>query len=151
MRGAVTAGAIDEQIAVIGKTSRTFSKKMIQRQGYAAGDVLLLALARGAHIHGDGTAAGEARQLGGKGPSAEPLGSDGEIGARGQTCEAALEIAGDVVEADAPEARGGFGLPAGIGDDDDGMLALEDGAGPGGVLPAQADVDAAGEMGGGEM
>ena len=66
-------------------------------------------------------------------------------------CKPSFKISGDVIEADAAEADGGFVLPAGGGDDDDGMLAIEHGAGPRGVLAAEADVDAARQMRGGEF
>ena len=56
-----------------------------------------------------------------------------------------------MIEADAAEPDGGFVLAAGVGDDDDGMLAIEHGAGPGGVLAAEADVDAARQMRRGEF
>ena len=65
--------------------------------------------------------------------------------------QAVFQKAGDVVEADAAQAHGGFGFAAGGGDDDDGVIAIEHGADPGGVLAAQADVDAADEVGAGEF
>ena len=55
------------------------------------------------------------------------------------------------VEADAAWADGGPGFAARRRDDDDGVFAIEDRAGPGGVLAAEADVDAASEMSGGEF
>ena len=56
-----------------------------------------------------------------------------------------------MIEADAAEPDGGFGFAAGVRDDHDGLLAMKNRAGPGGVLPAEADVDAAGEMRGGKF
>ena len=53
-----------------------------------------------------------------------------------------------MVEADAAETNGGFVFASGVGDDDDRMDAIENGSGPGGVLAAEADVDAAGEVSG---
>ena len=51
-----------------------------------------------------------------------------------------------MVEADSPEAQGGLLFASRLGDDDDGLFGIEDCAGPGGVLSAQPDVDAAGEV-----
>ncbi len=51
-----------------------------------------------------------------------------------------------MIEADSSEAESGFLLASGFGDDDDGSGRVEDGARPGCVLAAEADVDAAGEM-----
>ena len=53
-----------------------------------------------------------------------------------------------MVETDAAEAHRGFILTAGRGDDDDGMVMIQDRSGPGGVLAVEADIDAAGEMSG---
>jgi len=39
-----------------------------------------------------------------------------------------------MIETDAAKANGGFIFATGSGDDDDGISAIQDGAGPGGVL-----------------
>ena len=77
---------------------------------------------------------------------AEPLGGGDQLRPRFQAVQSVLQISGHVIEADAPEAHGRFVLATGVRDDHDGMLAVEHGSGPGGILPAQADVDAARQM-----
>src|SRR5439155_26691158 len=61
------------------------------------------------------------------------------------------EVSGDVLEPDSPESYRGLLLPPGLGDDDDRPRALEDRPGPGRVAPAEANVDAAGQVGAGEV
>ena len=61
------------------------------------------------------------------------------------------EIADDVIEADAAEPRRRLVLVSGVGDDHDRVLAAQHRAGPGRVLPAEPDVDAAGQVRGGEL
>ena len=62
-----------------------------------------------------------------------------------------VEVADDVVEADAAQAHRRFVLAPGIGDDHDRALAAQHRAGPRRVLAAEADVDAAGQVRGGEL
>src|ERR1700760_29087 len=124
-------------------------RETIERDGQAAIDVLLFALACGADVNGQ-------RRLGGSeafggGLCAESFGGDDQVGPRIERAQTILEIAGDVVEADTAEPNGGFVLASGSRDDDDGVRMIEDGAGPRRVLASKADVDAAGEVGGGEL
>ena len=56
-----------------------------------------------------------------------------------------------MIETDTTEANGGFVFAAGVGDDDDGMRAVENGSGPRGVLAAEANVNAAFQMSSGEF
>ena len=70
---------------------------------------------------------------------------------RFEAVQPVLQVADDVIEADAAEANRRLVLAAGVGDDHDRTLAIEDRAGPGRVLAAEADVDAAGKMRGGEL
>ncbi len=51
-----------------------------------------------------------------------------------------------MIETDTAQAQGGFLLASGLGDDHDGLGAVEHRTRPGGVLPAQSDIDAAGEV-----
>ncbi len=87
--------------------------------------------------------------MGGEG-GAETLGGGGQIGAGIEGVEAILEVAGDVIETNPAQANRGLFFLVGGGDDDDGC-AIEHGARPGGELADEADVDAAGEMAGGEF
>jgi len=146
--GAIASGAVDEERAVPGESFHVLDK-MVERGEDAAGDEFLAAFARGADVDGE-RRVGRAEDFGGEG-GAEAVGFDQEVGAGFEGVEAVLEISGDVIEADAPEAHGGLVLAAGCGDDDDGVLAIEEGADPGCVLTAEADVDASGEMSGGEF
>ncbi len=57
-----------------------------------------------------------------------------------------MQVALDVIEADAAQAQGGFLLASRLGNDHDGLGAVEHGAGPSGVLAAEPDVDAAGQV-----
>src|SRR4029079_7509271 len=57
----------------------------------------------------------------------------------------------DVIEADAAEAHGRFGLVSRVGDDRDWPVATEYRARPRGVLADEADVDAPGQMRRGEV
>src|SRR6266568_4772247 len=43
-------------------------------------------------------------------------------------------------------SQGGFMFASGLGDDHDGLGAIEYCTGPSGVLPAQSDIDAAGQV-----
>ena len=67
-------------------------------------------------------------------------------GRSGKRFHASLQVAFDVIETDAAQAQGGFLLASGLGDDHDGLGAVEHRARPGGVLAAESDVDAAGEV-----
>lgn len=123
--------------------------KMIERDVDAAGDAFLFVFAGRADVEqlrgiGGGEAFGGERR-------AVMFGSSSELGTRFETGHSLLEITGDVIETNATETDGGFGLARGIGDNHDGFIVSEDGAGPGGVLAVQADVDAAGKMRGGEL
>ena len=51
-----------------------------------------------------------------------------------------------MIEADAAQAQRGFLFASGLGDDHDGLGAVEHGARPGGVLAAESDIDAAGQV-----
>ena len=51
-----------------------------------------------------------------------------------------------MVEPDTAKTNGGFIFAAGRGNDDDGMRAIEQSAGPGGVLAGKAYINAAREM-----
>ena len=51
-----------------------------------------------------------------------------------------------MIETDAAQAHGGFLLAPGLGDDHDGLCAIEHRARPRGVLAAQPDVDATGDV-----
>ena len=59
-------------------------------------------------------------------------------GRRVQAAHAVLQVADDVIEADAAETVGRFVLASGIGDDHDGVLVIEDAASPGCVLARRA-------------
>ena len=65
--------------------------------------------------------------------------------------ESVLEIADHLIEADAAQSHGRFVFTSRVGDDDDRLLAGQHGAGPRRVLAAEADVDAAGQVGGREL
>src|SRR6476619_3207287 len=68
-----------------------------------------------------------------------------------QTVQSFLQKSGDVIEADAAKANSCFLLAAGIRDDDDGMRAVKDRAGPRGVLTGETNIDAARQMRGGKL
>src|SRR4029077_5477434 len=57
----------------------------------------------------------------------------------------------NVIEADASQPDGGFRFASGVGNNYDRILAMQNRAGPSGVLTAQADVDAARKMRGGKF
>src|SRR6266849_8817826 len=120
---------------------------MVQRDANAAGDELLVAFAGRANVHRQRLARGQAL---GRQRRAEPLGRRGEVGTRLEAAQTVLQIADDVIETDPPEASGGFVLPSRVGDDDDRAIAAENGPGPRGVLAAESDVEAAGEVRRGE-
>src|SRR3954463_827441 len=114
---------------------------MVQRNAHAPRHGFQRAFARRSQIDGQ------------RGPRRQPLcrqrwadafGCRRQIRTRLETPQPVLEVADDVIEADAAEPYGGFVLVSGIRDDDDWTLAVENGAGPGRVLPTQRDVDAAG-------
>src|SRR6185437_15620847 len=143
---AITAGAMDGNAAVARDFSETLLK-MIERDVDAAGYVLGGPFARIADIEDDGRAGEFGVEVG----WAHAFGGGDEIGAVGQCGETVGEEAAHVIEADAAEAEGSFVLAAGLGDDDDGFLTVEQRAGPGGVLATEADVEAADEMALGEL
>jgi len=78
---------------------------------------------------------------------AEMLRGDDKIGPRFESPQTIFEKARDIIETDAAETDGGFIFACGVGNDDDGLGLIEDGAGPGGVLAVETDVDATGKMG----
>ena len=51
-----------------------------------------------------------------------------------------------MIETDAAQAQGGFLFASRLGNNHDGLGAVEDRARPGGVLAAESDIDAAGEV-----
>ena len=82
---------------------------------------------------------------------AEARGRLGEVRTVRQREQAVVQVTDDVVEADAAEAHARLRLGAARADDDDRLRVVEDGAGPGGVLSAESDVQAAAQVGGGEV
>src|SRR5258708_33886561 len=64
----------------------------------------------------------------------------------GERFHAACEIAFDVVETDTAKAQGGLLLGSGLSNDENGLRAIENCPSPGGVLPAESDVDAASKV-----
>ncbi len=146
--GAIAAGAVEEERAVLGERFEILGQ-MIERCREAAGDVFVAAFAWGADIDNERRMGG-CEEFGGEW-RAETFGFDHEIGTGFESVQAVVEISGDVIETDPPEANGGLVFPAGGCDDDDGVFAIEEGADPGCVLAAEADVDAAEEMGGCEF
>src|SRR6185437_107700 len=145
--GAVTTGAVDGDAAVARDLSEPLLK-MIERDVDAAWDVLHRPLAWIADVEDERCAGGE---LGVEVGGADAFGGGDEAGAVSKGGHAFVEIAAHVIEADAAEAECGFVLAAGFGDDDDGFFAVEQRSGPRGVLAAEADVEAAGEMALGEL
>src|SRR2546425_3332320 len=57
-----------------------------------------------------------------------------------------MQVSFDVIETDMAQSQGGFMFASGLGDDHDGLGAIEYCTGPSGVLPAQSDIDAAGQV-----
>ena len=87
-----------------------------------------------------------ARQLFRHHRGADALGAPHQVRSGGERFHAPLQIAFDVIETDTAQPQGGFLLASGLSDDHDGLGAIEHRASPGGVLPAESDVDAAGEV-----
>lgn len=142
-RRAVATGTMDEQRAIFGKHGQMIGE-MVKGKAQASRDEFLLAFARIADIDDKGWMSGR-EKIGGE-LGTEPFGEGDEIGTCFEGLQAVLQEAGHMIKTDAAEAYGGFIFAAGVGDDDDGMSAIDDGAGPGGVLAIKADVDAASEM-----
>ena len=146
--GAVAASAVDDDF-VVSWEFIGFFHQMVERHAFAAVDIFVGAFAGIADIDHEGIA--------GTGHGfecvlwTEALCRRDEVGARVEAAQAVLQVADDVVEADATEANGGFFFAAGRRDDDDGIFSIENRSGPSGVLAAEADVDAAFEMSGGEL
>lgn len=141
--GAIAAGAVDGEGAVAGDFGDAFLQ-VVERNVDAVGDVFGLMFAGGTDIDDEGGIVGFEGFGHHLGVDAE--GGPDKVLAMGEGGHAVLQVAHDVIEADAAEAGGGFLFAAGLGDDDDRLRAIEDGAGPGGVLASEADVDAAGEV-----
>src|SRR5581483_3910300 len=122
---------------------------MVQREPDARLDALLLPLARAADVDGERRAR-RGQQLG-RECGAEPVGARGERRALVEGAKTPFQAPEDIVEADAAQTYGRFALAAGGRDDHDGAIAVEQRAGPRGVLAVQADVEAAREMTRGEL
>jgi hypothetical protein len=146
--GAVASGAIDEERAIFGYDGDVF-EQVAEREAQAAGDKFLVAFAGSADVDGEGRLIRSEKFRGELG--AEAVGKRDEVGTGFQTLQAVFQIAGDVVKADTAKPDGGFVFAAGRGNDDDRMIMIQNGAGPGGVLAVEADVDAAGKMSGTEL
>jgi hypothetical protein len=63
----------------------------------------------------------------------------------GQRFHARLQVSFDVIESDTAQPQGSFLFAPRLSNDHDGLGAIEHCARPGGVLPAESDVDAAGQ------
>src|SRR5258706_67102 len=67
------------------------------------------------------------------------------------TSRHAYDATGRAAVSHAAESQRGLVLASGVGDDDDRLITVQDCAGPGGVLSAEANVHAAGQVRGREF
>src|ERR1700724_1655735 len=116
---------------------------MIERHADAPADAFLLALAWCAHVErerrivawsGRHALCGDLR--------ADAVGGYRQFWSRLDALETVLEIADDLIEADQSQPRRRLVLASRVGDDHNRLLAAQHGAGPGGILAAETDVDA---------
>ena len=82
---------------------------------------------------------------------AQAIRGDDQIGPAIHRGQASFEKSNHLIESNSSQTKRRFDLRARIGDDDDGMRGVEDRACPGRVLAVEADVDAAGQVRGGEL
>jgi hypothetical protein len=118
--------------------------QVIERHIHAAVDMVTLPLARISHVEQERRIG--ARELFGDHRRAHALGGPHQIGPRGQRFHASREITLHMIESDAAQPHGCFLFTSGLGDDHDGLRSIEHGAGPGRILTAEPDVDAAREV-----
>jgi hypothetical protein len=142
-RRPVATGAVYGDAAVAGHFGDALLQ-MIQRQVHAALDVPPFPFARGAHVKQERRFRG-VHLLSGNQDAGAP-GRPDEVRSIREGLHSVSQKTHHVIKADTAESQGSFLLAARFGDDHDRLGAIEDRAGPRGVLPAEADVDAASEM-----
>src|SRR3954452_19333923 len=146
-RRSIAARAVDDQRPIFRQLAAALGR-VVEWDADAAADEFLRALRRGSDVDGERMSGGEAV---GRERRADALGGRGQLRPRREGGPGGLQVADDVIETDAAETNRRLVFAAGVGDDDDRPLTIEDGAGPGRVLAAEADVQAAGKVRGGEV
>src|SRR5579859_4618345 len=142
-RGSIAACAVDGDGAVARQFRETFFK-MVQGNVNTAFDALRLIFLRRAYVQHE---RGFGRRLiRGKDRRRRAFAHLYQFRMRFECVYSVLKIARDVIESNTAKAHRGFLLAAGIRDEHDWFVAAKQRARPGGVLPTEADVDAAGEM-----